>query len=201
MQKVFLDVDDPMRLPKNGTLEYTPDFYSSEKATQLFHLLKQEIKWKSEKIKMFGKEVNQPRLIAWYGDPEAVYTYSGLTMRPLLWTDALLKIKERIESSVGQNFNSVLLNYYRSGQDYMGWHADNEKELGKRPVIASLSLGATRRFQLKHRREDLGLLTIELENGSLLIMKDDMQEHWLHKVAATKKEVGERINLTFRKII
>lgn len=176
-------------------IEYYPAFFKED----LFGRLERETDWKAEKIRLFGKEVLQPRLVAWHGDPQAIYTYSGLTMKPMPWTGTLLYIKEEIEDFTGRDFNSVLLNYYRTGDDYMGWHSDNEPELSERPYIASASFGGTRRFQLKHRVTK-EVLEYELEDGSLLIMKDQLQEEWIHRIAPTKRSVAPRINLTFRKI-
>ncbi len=150
---------------------------------------------------MFGKAIAQPRLTAWYGDEGAIYTYSNLTNRPLEWTPELLVIKARAEKTAQMNFNSVLLNYYRNGQDSMGWHQDNEPELGEQPVIASVNFGATRRFQLRHKkRKDLDTFSIDLEHGSLLVMRGTTQEFWKHQVPKTTQSVGARINLTFRLI-
>ena len=155
---------------------------------------------------MFGKTVPSPRLSAWYGDPDAHYCYSGLYNEPLAWISPLSRLKETVADYTGESFNSVLANLYRNGSDGMGWHSDDEAELGPRPVIASLSLGATRRFQLQPRRGGKGnrrarSYRIELEHGSLLMMTDDLQKHWRHSVPKTRLPVGPRINLTFRRII
>lgn len=187
-------------LPKDGTVTYLPEFYSLEEARALYQILEKEINWKLEKIKMYGKEYDLPRLSAWYG--ETSYTYSGITMNPNPWTPTLLSMKKKLEDHTGEKFNSLLLNFYRSGNDHMSWHADNEKELGKNPFIASISLGDIRSFQMKHRHDkEIGSIAINLEVGSLVIMAGEMQHFWLHKIAATKKNVGPRINLTFRKMM
>jgi len=141
-----------------------------------------------------------PRLIAWYGEPEAVYTYSGVRHVPMPFTPELAVIRARIEELSGAPFNSALANLYRDGRDGMGWHADNEAELGRNPVIASVSLGATRRFTLRHRRRKGLTEALDLEPGSLLVMEGETQHHWLHALPKTTRPVGERINLTYRLI-
>ncbi|HXH76203.1 MAG TPA: alpha-ketoglutarate-dependent dioxygenase AlkB [Bacteriovoracaceae bacterium] len=181
---------------KDGKLEYFHNFYSEN----LFDILKEETSWRNDRIKIFGKEVMQPRETAYYGNTEAVYTYSGLTMKPLEWTPTLLEIKSRVEVHTHQKFNSILLNHYRTGEDYMGWHADNEKELGINPYIASLSFGGVRKFQLKHRIDKLLKIELILESGSLVVMSGEIQKFWLHRIAPTKRPVPPRINLTFRLI-
>ena len=189
-------------LPQDGILNYFPNFLSENEANGYMELLLSAVEWRSDKIKMFGKEVAQPRLTGWYGDPGTVYTYSGLTMQPSLWTPALLDLKSKVEQVCEQQFNSVLLNLYRTGRDHMSYHADDERELGRNPTIASLSLGQERIFQIKHRHQkDLAPLKFDLESGSLIIMKGEMQKYWLHRINPTKKVVGPRINLTFRRII
>lgn len=155
--------------------------------------------WKQEAIQLFGKEIQQPRLTAWYGDEDAIYTYSNIVNHPLPWLPVLRQIKHRCEALAGASFNSVLLNHYRDGQDSMGWHQDNEPELGNDPVIASVSFGATRRFQLRHRkRKDLETISIDLTHGSMLLMRGTTQQFWKHQIPKTAQAVGARINLTFR---
>jgi alkylated DNA repair dioxygenase AlkB len=187
-------------LPDKKILQLHPDLYNVNDAQDLFEKLKLRIQWEERSIRMFGKWVKQPRLTALYGDSGASYTYSGLTLTPLPWTKELLEIRSRVEEFCQKDFNAVLLNFYRNGSDYMGWHADNEKELGPNPFIASLSLGVARKFQLKHKKEKTRM-EIDLAPGSLIIMKENLQEHWLHRIASTKNESAERINLTFRKIL
>ncbi|MBT8142240.1 MAG: alpha-ketoglutarate-dependent dioxygenase AlkB [Gammaproteobacteria bacterium] len=166
-----------------------------------FDTLRDEIEWRHEKIRLFGKRVLQPRLTAWYGDPGTDYVYSGLKNTPKAWTPTLQAIKHKIEEYSKTRFNSVLLNLYRDGQDSMGWHQDNEPELGDNPVIASLSFGASRKFQMRHKFDKtLAKLDFELHSGSLLIMSGQTQQYWQHQLAKTKKAVGQRINLTFRTI-
>ena len=158
--------------------------------------------WQQKEITLFGKAHQQPRLSAWYGDNESFYTYSGITLQPRPWNQTLLNLKARIESMVAHGFNSVLLNYYRDHRDSMGMHSDDESELGKRPVIASLSLGEERTLLLRHRyRKDLGTLKLPLPSGSLLVMKGDTQRHWKHGITKQNQPCGPRVNLTFRTII
>jgi alkylated DNA repair dioxygenase AlkB len=180
---------------------YYPAYFTSAESDHFLRALIETIAWRQEAITMFGKAIAQPRLTAWYGDEGAVYTYSNLTNHPLEWTPALLVIKARAEETAQTKFNSVLLNYYRDGQDSMGWHQDNEPELGENPVIASVSFGAPRRFQFRHKkRKDLDTITIELEHGSLLIMQGTTQTYWKHQLPKTAQDIGARINLTFRLI-
>jgi alkylated DNA repair dioxygenase AlkB len=182
-------------------LQYHPLLFDAEEQLTLFDALLQEIPWHQEHITLFGKTHPTPRLTAWHGDPHCIYTYSGVVHPPLPWHPHLLQIKTRIESIAGLNtFNCVLLNYYRDGSDKMGWHADDEKELGPNPRIASVSFGATRRFDFKHKTEANQKFSIHLESGSLLLMLGDMQHHWLHQIPAQKRIQGPRINLTFRHI-
>ncbi|HKK13020.1 MAG TPA: alpha-ketoglutarate-dependent dioxygenase AlkB [Flavobacteriaceae bacterium] len=188
-----------LKLP-NAEVVYIPNFYSSEKANTYFEILKETVKWKQDDITVFGKTYKQPRLTALYANNNQPYSYSNLTMFPKPITAELLDIKQDIEHVANHKFTTVLLNLYRNGNDRNGWHADNEKELGKNPVIASLSLGASRTFQFKHRNLKDHKHKLILEHGSLLLMKGEMQHYWLHQVPKTKKDIGERINLTFRSI-
>lgn len=154
--------------------------------------------WEQHHITLFGRQVTCPRLSAWYGDEGTSYTYSGLRLEPLPWTPLLRHLQEKLQKSLGFRFNSVLANLYRNGQDAMGWHSDDEPELGEQPVIASLSFGATRRFSLRHRHRLFPSHHLELCHGSLLLMAGTTQQHWQHQLPRTKKQVGPRINLTFR---
>lgn len=184
-------------LPKEGCVTLYEDVIDAN-----FEDLCTSTQWKQEPITLFGREVMQPRLTAWYGDKGTEYRYSGLMNYPLSWTEALLEIKRQVEKISDCTFNSVLLNRYRHGQDSMGWHQDNEMELGDKPTIASVSLGAGRQFQMQHKFDkSLRRLNFELEHGSLLIMSGDTQRYWQHQVPKTKKDIGQRINLTFRTII
>ncbi|MGY0393037.1 alpha-ketoglutarate-dependent dioxygenase AlkB family protein [Bizionia sp. KMM 8389] len=187
------------QLPQ-ATLIYIPNFYSLEKANNLFKYLIDSVPWQQDLIKIFGKTHLQPRLTALYATNNKSYSYSNITMSPLPMPKQLALVKTDIEKSANSNFSTVLLNRYRSGTDSNGWHADNEKELGINPTIASLSLGAPRYFHFKHRTLKTQKHKLLLEHGSLLIMSGEMQTHWLHQIPKTKKQIGERINLTFRQI-
>jgi alkylated DNA repair dioxygenase AlkB len=184
---------------KDGELVYYPQFFSLQDATAYLYTLMETIQWQQESMMMYGKPVLFPRLMSWYGDAGSTYAFSGKTYTPEGWTEELLQIKEQIEPVAGVQFNSVLLNRYRHGKDSMGWHADDEPELGNNPVIASVNLGASRRFMLRHKEAGLKY-ELELQHGSLLIMKGALQHHWQHQVPKTTKVSGERINLTFRVI-
>ncbi|MEB3187479.1 MAG: alpha-ketoglutarate-dependent dioxygenase AlkB [bacterium] len=171
-----------------------------DEAARLFEALVAATAWRQEPIRMFGRTVMQPRLLAWHGDPDATYTYSGVCHEPEPWTPDLSSVRERLLPVAG-DFNSVLLNLYRDGRDRMGWHADDERELGPEPVIASVSLGETRRFLLRHRtRRELDTVAIALSAGDLLVMKGATQHRWKHAVPGTAMSVGSRLNLTFRRI-
>lgn len=188
-------------LPKDGILQYKESFYSPEESQILFDNLIKNIQWKEEKITIYGKELNIPRLTAWYGDPNKKYSYSGISMNPLIWTPELLKIKADVEEASQSKFNSVLLNLYRTGKDHVSWHSDNERELGKNPTIASISLGGIRNFKVKHKFDKtISTISLPLNPGSLVVMKDQMQDRWVHCISKTSKEVLPRINLTFRYI-
>ncbi|WP_371196228.1 alpha-ketoglutarate-dependent dioxygenase AlkB [Glaciecola sp. SC05] len=169
-------------------------------AHKLLHHFKAQLAWSQPEITLFGKRMKVPRLQAWYGDADAGYSYSGLMMEPLPWEDKLFKLKEYCEQSCQTRFNSVLVNLYRDGQDSMGMHADNEPELGVDPVIASVSLGATRNFDFKHKQSS-EKRRIALSNGSLLIMRGSTQQYWQHGISKTKKVDSERINFTFRYVL
>ena len=179
--------------------QYFNNFYSINESKSIFESLKNEIEWKSEKIKIFGKEVLEPRLVAFYG--EKPYKYSGKINIPKPFTPLLEVIKNKIEEDTNTYFNVVLLNYYRNGADSMGWHSDNEPELGKNPTIASLTFGAERYFDFRNIVDHKIKHKIFLENGSLLLMKGETQSLWQHQIAKSKKINMGRINLTFRNII
>ncbi|HEU4790212.1 MAG TPA: alpha-ketoglutarate-dependent dioxygenase AlkB [Flavobacterium sp.] len=179
---------------------YFPSFLSKEEANSLFQELLENTPWQQDEITVYGKKHLQPRLTALYGNEGKPYSYSNIVMQPHYWTLTLQKIKSLVESASDTNFTAVLLNYYRDGSDSNGWHADNEKELGTNPIIASLSLGAERNFQLKHNFDATQKKNLILENGSLLLMKGTTQHFWKHQVPKTAKPIGPRINLTFRVI-
>lgn len=187
----------------DAALTLHADFLGEREADALFAQLRAETPWQREEAWMFGRLVAAPRLTAWYGDPESVYVYSGMRHEPMVWTSELGALRERIEARLDERFNSVLLNFYRSGHDSVGWHADDEPELGDRPCIASLSLGAERVFQLKHRwRDDVERIDVPLPHGSLLVMAGDCQRAWKHQLPKRvgRNDPGPRINLTFRRI-
>ena len=183
---------------KDTEISYDEHFLSHNEASTYFDVLRKETDWQQDRIKVFGKEYDQPRLTALYADNKNPYTYSNITMHPTPFSPVLLEIKSKIEKKLDQTFTTCLLNLYRNGQDSNGWHADNEKELGINPVIASVSLGAERLFHMKHRTDKNQKLKLNLAHGSLLVMSGSTQHHWLHQIPKTKKNVGERINLTFR---
>jgi alkylated DNA repair dioxygenase AlkB/uncharacterized protein YerC len=185
----------------DGYVSLYENLFNTEDSQNLFLELLNDIIWQQENIKRFGQSIPLPRLTAWYGDAGKSYTYSGITMNPLIWTRPLLTIKNKIEKITKHRFNSVLLNQYRHRKDSVSWHSDDEPELGKEPIIASVSFGATRQFMLKHKfKADIKPISLNLNNGSLLLMKGKTQECWLHQVPKTGKEVATRINLTFRTI-
>lgn len=169
-------------------------------ADVLMQALLAQVQWEVHRIRMFGRMVDSPRLSSWIGDPEASYRYSGTQFAPQPWLDALQPVRARLQAETGRPFNSMLINRYRSGNDAMGWHSDDEPELGVQPLIASLSLGATRRFAFKHRHDAAVKQTLELGHGDLLLMAGDTQRHYKHALPRTAKPIGERINLTFRQI-
>jgi alkylated DNA repair dioxygenase AlkB len=169
---------------------------------QLFNYLRKQVTWRRQIIKIYGKVHPVPRESAWFGDPESNYFITGFIRNISPWLPELLNLKNRIEKAFPDlQFNSVLLNKYHNGADKVGWHSDNDKEFGLNPAIASLSLGATRRFDIRHRTDKKKSIKINLNSGSLLIMKSAMQHHWEHQVPQQKHVTGERINLTFRKIL
>ncbi|MDD5410297.1 MAG: alpha-ketoglutarate-dependent dioxygenase AlkB [Methylobacter sp.] len=174
-------------------------FYLQPESDLLFAQLQADLAWQEESIFIFGKWIKVPRLMCWYGDTEACYCYSGVNHQPRPWTAALQAIRKKIEQQCQCSFNSVLANLYRDGKDSMGCHADDEKELGPNPVIASLSLGDERLFKLHHKKRK-ETLDINLGHGDLLVMAGTLQHHWMHAVPKTKKLKTPRINLTFRKI-
>jgi alkylated DNA repair dioxygenase AlkB len=184
---------------ENGEYIFYPKFFSKTESDSLLKGLKNNIVWKQESMNMYGKKIDFPRLTAWYGNNDKAYSFSGITLQPLPWTNEILKIRNSIEPIAKTIFNSVLLNLYRDGNDSISWHTDAEKELGINPIIASVNFGATRKFQLRHMKTK-EKIELELTHGSLLIMQGEIQHFWQHQVPKTSKAVGERINLTFRVI-
>lgn len=183
----------------DGLLDYHADAVDAATAAHWFQVLRDSLDWQQPKVTLFGRTHASPRLAAWHGDAGAVYTYSGLRNEPAPWTDCLAQIRQRVESLSGASFNSVLVNRYRDGNDAMGWHSDDESSLDPDAPIASLSLGAARRFRLKHRRLGQWRGELRLEGGSLLVMHPPMQSQWRHAVPR-EAGAGERINLTFRRV-
>ena len=184
----------------NAEIDYTPAFFNLEESRELFEAIYHQTNWIEDDIKVYGKLYKQPRLTAFYANNDKAYGYSNISMSPQPFTPVLNAIKLKIEKATEMTFSSCLLNLYRDGQDSNGWHADDEKELGENPVIASLSLGADRLFHLKHKNIKTLKHKLTLQNGSLLLMKGETQHHWLHQIPKTKKLIDKRINLTFRLI-
>jgi alkylated DNA repair dioxygenase AlkB len=185
---------------EDGELRLWPAAWRPDESSALFAELRRGIDWRQEELILFGERRRVPRLVAWHGDPGARYTYSGTEHVPCPWTPPLAATRDRVRELTGAEFNAVLLNLYRDGRDGMGWHSDDEPELGPQPTIASVSLGATRRFRMRHRRRRQLTLDLDLADGSLLLMGGATQERWLHAVPKTARAVGERINLTFRRV-
>ncbi|RJF99340.1 alpha-ketoglutarate-dependent dioxygenase AlkB family protein [Noviherbaspirillum saxi] len=186
----------------DADVRFMHGFYRTPQSQALMQALLAETPWRQESIVLWEKEYLQPRLSAWYGDAGSVYAYSGKRFHPLPWTDTLLAIKHDVEAATSQRFNSVLLNLYRDENDGVGWHSDAEQELGRLPVIASLSLGETRTFRLRHRtRKDITPVSIELTDGSLLLMAGETQRKWQHTITKERMPREARINLTFRTIL
>ena len=197
MNTLFQPEPIVLNLP-DAEIIYYPHFFDKKEADAIFDELTNEIPWQQDDIKVFGKIHPQPRLTALFGNEGKSYSYSNIKMQPHPWNLLLQKIKLHIESVTDTNFTTVLLNQYRDGKDSNGWHADNEKELGTNPVIASVSFGAERTFQLKHNTDKSLKKSIVLEHGSLLLMKGTTQHFWKHQIPKTSKSIGSRINLTFR---
>jgi len=194
---LFSEEKTVLQLP-NAELVYIPNFFTTAEADRYFKILMTTIAWQQDNINVFGKTYAQPRLTALYAANQQPYSYSNIIMHPKPFTPELLEIQARVARELAHPFTSVLLNLYRDGADSNGWHADNEKELGQNPTIASLSFGAERPFHFKHRELKEERHKLILEHGSLLVMRGEMQKHWLHQIAKTTKVIGSRINLTFR---
>lgn len=186
-----------LNLP-DADVTYYPNFFNLEDANHYFKILLNTLEWQQDDITIFGKTHKQPRLTALYASNNNTYSYSNITMKPLKFTPTLELIKTKIKIKTKQQFTTCLCNLYRNGQDSNGWHADNEKELGQNPIIASVSFGAERLFKLKHRTDKTLKHDIVLQHGSLLIMQGKTQHQWLHQIPKTRKITSERINLTFR---
>ncbi len=188
-------------IPLDGAeLAFAPRWLDAAAADELLAALLANVAWEVHRIKLFGREVDSPRLSCWIGDPGASYRYSGTDFAPHPWPAALAVIRARLVADCGARFNSVLANRYRNGRDAMGWHSDDERELGPQPVIASLSVGATRRFTLKARQPGAQSVLLDLPHGSLLVMRGNTQRNYRHALPRTARPVGERVNLTFRQV-
>jgi alkylated DNA repair dioxygenase AlkB len=195
----LFSTQDPIvfNLP-DAEIIYHPNLFEKEQSDELFSKLINEIPWQQDNITVFGKTHPQPRLTALFGNEGKQYGYSNIVMQPHNWNPLIMFIKNAVEKICQENFTTVLLNYYRDGKDSNGWHADNERELGKNPIIASVSFGAERVFQLKHNSDKTAKQNIVLQHGSLLLMKGTTQHFWKHQIPKTSKTIGSRINLTFR---
>jgi alkylated DNA repair dioxygenase AlkB len=187
-------------LPPNGRFEYRPDWLEGERADALLATLRAEIDWQQRSIRMFGREILQPRLLRFQGEAGIRYAYSGDTLDAAPWHPAVDTLRRAVEEASGEAFNAVLINRYRDGRDSMGWHADDEPELGRHPAIASVSLGGERRFAMRRRDDPAQRFEVSTAHGSLILMLGDVQHHWQHAVPKTARAVDERINLTFRRI-
>ena len=187
-------------LPGDGTVNYFGKIFTSEKANYYLENLLSTIEWKNDEAVMFGKLIVTKRKVAWYGSTEFEYTYSNVTKHALPWTKELLELKNAVEEKTNETFNSCLLNLYHTGEEGMAWHSDGEKDLKKNGAIGSLSFGAERKFAFKHK-ETKEVVSLILEHGSLLVMKDETQSNWLHRLPPTKSTLKPRVNLTFRTII
>lgn len=201
LMELFENVPDSQKnlLPQDGTVNYYGKILNKEEADFYFKTLMQKINWRNDEAIIFGKKIITKRKVAWYGDENFEYTYSNSTKNALPWTSELLQLKKITEEKTGEKFNSCLLNLYHDGNEGMAYHSDGEKDLKKNGAIASLSFGAERKFSFKHKttKEKVELV---LENGSLLVMKNETQTFWLHRLPPTKKIFAPRINLTFRSI-
>jgi alkylated DNA repair dioxygenase AlkB len=198
--RLFLEDEVSNLLPNDGTVNYYGKILNSKEANQNFDLLMKNILWQNDEVIIFGKHIITKRKAAWYGDSDYLYTYSNSTKQALPWTEELSWLRQIVEELVGAKFNSCLLNLYHDGKEGMGWHSDDEKSLGKNNTIASLSLGAERKFLFKHKQTKQ-IVSLVLENGSLLVMKEATQSNWLHSLPKSKNIIHSRINLTFRTIL
>jgi alkylated DNA repair dioxygenase AlkB len=202
MSGLFAAADRLERIPMiDAEVYYLDDLALGRERDEILQRLIANTEWRQDTVVVWGKTYQQPRLVAWYGDSGSEYTYSGITLSPMPWTELLLDIKKRVERVTQESFNSVLLNYYRDNRDSMGFHSDDEPELGEKPVIASVSLGEERTLVLKHKMDKLAKpVRLRLASESLLLMKGDTQRCWKHGIAKETRRCGARVNLTFRHI-
>jgi alkylated DNA repair dioxygenase AlkB len=202
MSGLFEETDRLVRIPMpDGEVYYLSELKLGRDPDSVLRQLIADVTWRQDNILVWGKMYSQPRLVAWYGDPGSDYTYSGIRLIPLPWTELLLEIRRRVETVTAASFNSVLLNYYRDNRDSMGFHSDDEPELGEKPIIASLSLGEERTFVLKHKVNKLAKpIRLRLASGSFLLMKGETQRYWKHGILKETRPCGPRVNLTFRRI-
>ncbi|MEO3405012.1 alpha-ketoglutarate-dependent dioxygenase AlkB [Mucilaginibacter sp. CAU 1740] len=182
-------------------LDYRPGLFCIAKSDEYLKKFIAEAPWKQTALKIKDKEIATPRLTAWYGDLGTDYSHPGRISNPSPWTPELLEIKAIVEPLSGVKFNSVLLNYYRDGNDSVAWHSDKESILGKHPVIASVSFGEVRSFDIRNKADHLKKYSVRLEHGSFLLMKSGLQEHWEHRIAKSVQPMKARVNLTFRVVI
>ena len=189
--------DMPLQL-ENGELQYLPHWQPAGIADHWLSILLADTPWEQSVVHLHGRDYPVPRRVAWYGDPQTSYGYSGQQHHPLPWTPLLASIRQQVEAQVGAPLNAVLLTLYRDGQDSMGWHSDDEAVLGRNPLIASVSLGGVRRFDLRRKGQGRIAHSLDLEHGSLLVMRGTTQHYWQHQVAKTRRHCEPRINLTFR---
>jgi alkylated DNA repair dioxygenase AlkB len=197
---LFAEAGQSKGLPTDF-LEYFPGLFSPEESDFYLQRFIAETPWKQSVQKLYEKEVVTPRLVAWYGDWGTDYSNPGRVANPMPWTPELLAIKEKVEPLCGVTFNSVLLNYYRDGSDSVAWHSDRESVLGKHPVIASVSFGQVRSFDIRSKANHAEKYSVRLEHGSFLLMKSGLQENWEHRIAKSVKPMRGRVNLTFRVVI
>lgn len=201
MELFSKEIDETINLlPKDGTVNYYGKLFSIQEANYYLNCLLNNIEWKNDQAIIYGKLIVTKRKVAWYGDTDFEYTYSNTTKRALLWTTELLELKSIAEEKTGEKFNSCLLNLYHNGDEGMAWHSDAEKDLKKNGAIGSLNFGAERKFSFKHKQEKENKVSLILEHGSLLVMKDATQTNWLHRLPPTKLITKLRVNLTFRTI-
>jgi len=193
--------EEPDIFPESLDVDLLRNAIAPARVNAYFSGLMGEVEWKQETIKMFGKVIDVPRLTAWYGDPDRSYTYSGIALTPRSWSPLLSELRATVERLAGCKFNSVLLNLYRTGSDSVSWHADDEPDLGREPIICSVSLGVTRKFSFRKKSDHADKHNLLLHSGDVVVMRGITQQVWEHQVPKEPKVTGQRINLTFRQIL